>query len=60
MAKLAGSSIAQEAAAAAMDICGGRGYLKGCPVEKYLRDARVMSLIEGTNNIQKTVMASQM
>ncbi|WP_027365312.1 acyl-CoA dehydrogenase family protein [Desulfotruncus alcoholivorax] len=60
MAKLAGSSVAQEAAAAAMDICGGRGYLKGCPVEKYLRDARVMSLIEGTNNIQKAVIASQL
>lgn len=60
MAKIAGSSIAQEAAAAAMDICGGRGYLKGCPVEKYLRDARVMSLIEGTNNIQKAVISSQM
>jgi len=59
MAKVAGSFIAQEATAAAMDICGGRGYLKGCPVEKYLRDARVMSLIEGTNNIQKAVIASQ-
>lgn len=59
MAKVAGSSIAQEAAATAMDICGGRGYLKGCSVEKYLRDARVMSLIEGTNNIQRAVIASQ-
>ncbi|WP_449240287.1 acyl-CoA dehydrogenase family protein [Desulfoscipio gibsoniae] len=58
MAKIAGSQVAQEAAAAAMDICGGRGYLKDLPVEKYLRDARVLSLIEGTNNIQKAVIAS--
>lgn len=60
MAKITGSSLAQEATAAAMDICGGRSYLKGLPVEKYLRDARVLSLIEGTNNIQKAVIASQM
>ncbi|MBF7084089.1 acyl-CoA dehydrogenase family protein [Desulfallas sp. Bu1-1] len=60
MAKIAGSQVAQEATAAAMDILGGRGYLKGCPVEKLLRDARVMSLIEGTNHIQKAVIASQL
>lgn len=58
MAKITGSQVAQEATAMAMDICGGRGYLKDWPVEKYLRDARVLSLIEGTNNIQKAVIAS--
>ena len=58
MAKIAGSQAAQEAAAAAMDICGGRGFLKDYPVEKYLRDSRVLSLIEGTNHIQKAIIAS--
>ncbi|MFZ5642037.1 MAG: acyl-CoA dehydrogenase family protein [Bacillota bacterium] len=58
MAKIAGSEVAQEAAAAAMDICGGRGYLRQFPVERYLRDARVLSLIEGTNHIQKAIIAS--
>ncbi len=59
MAKIAGSTVAQEAAASAMDICGGRAYLTDSPIEKYLRDARVLSLIEGTNNIQRAVIASQ-
>lgn len=58
MAKIAGSQVAQEVAAAAMDICGGRGYLKQYPVERYLRDSRVLSLIEGTNHIQKAIIAS--
>lgn len=58
MAKIAGSQVAQEVTAKAMDICGGRGYLKDYPLEKYLRDARVLSLIEGTNHIQKAVIAS--
>lgn len=58
MAKIAGSRVAVEAASAAMEICGGSGYLVGHPVEKYLRDARVLPLIEGTDNIQKAVIAS--
>ncbi|MGB9803635.1 acyl-CoA dehydrogenase family protein [Desulfofundulus sp.] len=58
MAKLAGSRVAVEAAAAAMEICGGEGYLQGHPVERYLRDARVLPLIEGTDNVQKAVIAS--
>jgi len=58
MAKIAGSRVAVEASSAAMEICGGSGYLVGHPVEKYLRDARVLPLIEGTDNIQKTVIAS--
>lgn len=60
MAKVAGSQVAQDAAAVAMDICGGRGYLKDFPVEKYLRDARALSLLEGTSNIQKAIIASQL
>lgn len=58
MAKLAGSRVAVEAAALAMEICGGEGYLQGHPVERYLRDARVLPLIEGTDNVQKAVIAS--
>ncbi|MFZ5651772.1 MAG: acyl-CoA dehydrogenase family protein [Bacillota bacterium] len=58
MAKLAGSRVAVEATSAAMEICGGGGYMAGHPVEKYLRDARVLPLIEGTDNIQKAVIAS--
>ncbi|MCL6611092.1 MAG: acyl-CoA dehydrogenase family protein [Peptococcaceae bacterium] len=58
MAKIAGSKVAVEAASAAMEICGGGGYLVGHPVEKYLRDARVLPIIEGTDHIQKAVIAS--
>lgn len=58
MAKLAGSRAAVESSSLAMEICGGAAYGKGHPVERYLRDARVMPLIEGTDNIQKAVIAS--
>lgn len=58
MAKIAGSRTAQEVTAAAMDICGGRGFLRQYPIEKCLRDARVLSLLEGTNSIQKAIIAS--
>lgn len=58
MAKLAGSRAAVESSSLAMEICGGAAYIKGHPVERYLRDARIMPLIEGTDNIQKAVIAS--
>jgi len=58
MAKLVSSQVAQEVTAMAADIMGGQGYLAHSPADKYLRDARVLSTIEGTNHIQKAIIAS--
>lgn len=60
MAKVVGSETAQQATCAAADILGARGYEKGSLVEQLVRDARVLSTIEGTNNMQRAVIASQL
>jgi alkylation response protein AidB-like acyl-CoA dehydrogenase len=57
MAKLYASEICNDCATEAVQIFGGYGYTKDFPVERYFRDARVMSLFEGTSQIQRTVIA---
>jgi alkylation response protein AidB-like acyl-CoA dehydrogenase len=59
MAKLYASEIANLCANQAVQIHGGYGYTKDFPVERYFRDARVMSLFEGTSEIQHVVIAKQ-
>ena len=60
MAKVVGSETAQQVTYAAADILGARGYEKGSLIEQLVRDARVLSTIEGTNNMQRAVIASQL
>lgn len=57
MAKLFSSEMCNECAAQAVQIFGGYGYTKDFPVERYFRDARVMTLFEGTSQIQRMVIA---
>ncbi len=57
MAKLFCSEAAFEIAAEAMRIHGGYGYTKDFPVERYYRDAPLMIIGEGTNEIQRIVIA---
>jgi alkylation response protein AidB-like acyl-CoA dehydrogenase len=56
MAKLYASENAVNAANLAIQVFGGYGYLDEYPVSKYLRDARVMTLYEGTTQIQKLLI----
>ena len=56
MAKLFASENAVKAANLAIQVFGGYGYLDEYPVAKYLRDARVMTLYEGTSQIQKLLI----
>ncbi|OLR94285.1 acyl-CoA dehydrogenase family protein [Actinokineospora bangkokensis] len=56
MAKLHASENAVAAANLAIQVFGGYGYLDEYPVSKYLRDARVMTLYEGTTQIQKLLI----
>jgi alkylation response protein AidB-like acyl-CoA dehydrogenase len=60
MAKLVSSTVAQQVTCAAADILGARGYLQGNLIEQLVRDARVLSTIEGTNHIQRLVISSQL
>lgn len=56
-AKLLASRTANFAAREAVQIHGGAGYLEDFPVERYMRDARITEIYEGTTEIQKLVIA---
>ena len=60
MAKLYASEICNDCAQEAVQIFGGYGYTREFPVERYFRDARVMSLFEGTSQIQHVVIARRL
>ena len=57
MAKLYSSKIAVECALDAIQIHGGYGYVREYHVERYLRDAKITEIYEGTSEIQKIVIA---
>jgi butyryl-CoA dehydrogenase len=60
IAKYYASEAAVRAANAAVQIHGGYGYVDEYPVGKYLRDARVTTLYEGTSQIQKLIIGRQL
>jgi alkylation response protein AidB-like acyl-CoA dehydrogenase len=60
MAKLFASETCLEVATEAMRILGGYGYTAEFPVERYFRDAPLMIIGEGTNEIQRLVIAKQL
>ena len=60
MAKLFASETCQEVTLDAMRIHGGAGYIKDSPVERYYRDAPLMIIGEGTNEIMRLVIARQL
>jgi len=57
MAKLFASEAAMRAATQAVQIHGGNGYTREYPVERYLRDAKLLEIGEGTSEIQRVVIA---
>ena len=58
MAKQYASDIALEVTNDAMQIFGGAGFMKGMEVERFYRDAKITTIYEGTNEIQRVVIAS--
>ena len=60
MAKLFASEMCAEVTLEAMRIHGGYGYVKEYPVERYYRDAPLMIIGEGTNEIQKLIIARRL
>ena len=58
MAKVFASDTAMKVTTDAVQILGGYGYMKEYPVEKMMRDAKITQIYEGTNQIQRSVIAS--
>ena len=60
MAKLYATEICNEICAKAIQIYGGYGFIKDYKVERFYRDARVLTLYEGTSQVQQMVIASNL
>lgn len=56
MAKLFASDVAMKVTTDAVQIFGGYGYMKEYPVEKFMRDAKITQIYEGTNQIQRNII----
>ena len=59
-AKAYGADTAMATAIDAVQVFGGNGYVKEYPVEKLMRDAKVLQIYEGTSQIQRIVIARQL
>jgi acyl-CoA dehydrogenase len=60
IAKLFATDTAMQVATDAVQIFGGNGYMRDYPVEKLMRDAKVFQIYEGTNQIQRLVIAREL
>ncbi len=60
MAKLFASDTAMKVTTDAIQVFGGYGYMRDYPVEKYMRDAKITQIYEGTNQIQRSVIALEL
>jgi acyl-CoA dehydrogenase len=59
-AKCFASDVAMEVTTDAVQLLGGAGYVRDYPVERMMRDAKITQIYEGTNQIQRIVMARQL
>jgi len=60
MAKLYGSEVAMRSTVKCVQIFGGYGYVTDYPVERYMRDAKITEIYEGTSEVQRIVIATNM
>jgi len=60
MAKMYASDVAMKAAIEGVQIFGGYGYCKDYPAERHMRDAKICQIYEGTNEIQRVVIARKL
>ncbi len=60
IAKLFASEVYNKVADLALQIHGGIGYMKDYPIERYYRDARITKIYEGTSEIQRNIIASEL
>ena len=60
MAKLMCGDVAMAVTTEAVQILGGYGYVKEYPVERFMRDAKITQIYEGTQEVQRLVIAREM
>lgn len=60
MAKCFATDVCMRVCVDALQILGGSGYMKDYPMEKKMRDAKLLQIVEGTNQIQRVVIASNL
>jgi butyryl-CoA dehydrogenase len=60
MAKLFASEVAMDATIEAVQLHGGYGYSREYPVERMMRDAKILEIGEGTSEIQRMVIAREL
>lgn len=58
MAKVFASDACMKIAVDAVQICGGSGYMRDYPVEKFMRDAKITQIYEGTNQIMRSIIGN--
>jgi len=60
MCKVFASDVAMKVTVDAVQVLGGYGYMKEYPVEKMMRDAKITQIYEGTNQVQRNIIASNL
>ncbi len=60
MAKCFASDVGMRVTTEAVQILGGYGYIKDYPVERHMRDAKILQIVEGTNEIQRNIIAREL
>ncbi|MBU0513526.1 MAG: acyl-CoA dehydrogenase family protein [Proteobacteria bacterium] len=60
MAKLFPTDVAMDVTTDAVQVLGGHGYMRDYPVEKMMRDAKILQIYEGTNQIQRNVIGQEL
>jgi alkylation response protein AidB-like acyl-CoA dehydrogenase len=60
MAKCFAADAAMKVTIDAVQVFGGYGYTRDYPVERYMRDAKIMQIYEGTNQIQRVIIAKEL
>ena len=60
MCKVFASDVAMKVTVDAVQILAGYGYMKEYPVEKMMRDAKITQIYEGTNQVQRNIIASNL
>ena len=60
IAKLISTDNAMKVTTDAVQVFGGYGYTREVPVERYMRDAKIMQIYEGTNQIQRVIIAKEL
>ena len=60
MSKVFASDVAMKVTTDALQIFGGVGYMRDYPIEKMMRDAKITQIYEGTNQVLRNVIASEL